>query len=102
MIRSLLPCTKEEAISACLEDVLSVPENSSAVVGSSPLVFIVASETKDQLEFETALQLLMRLWTRTCLGNTGVALDFLRQVQDANFPDWRQALKSRKWDLIVS
>jgi hypothetical protein len=102
MIRSLLPCSKQEAISACLEDVLRVPENSLAFIGSSPLVFIVASETKDSSEFEISLQLLLRLWTRTCLGNIGVALDFLRYIQHANFPDWRQALKSRKWDLIVS
>ncbi|KAJ5087218.1 hypothetical protein N7456_010834 [Penicillium angulare] len=102
LIRNLLPCSKKEAISACLKDVLRVPEHTSAAIGSTPLLFIVASETTQKTEFDTAFNLLMRLWTRSCLGNTGVALDFLRQIKEANFQDWRQALKLRKWDLIVS
>ena len=102
LMRSLIPCSKEGAISACLEDILRVPEHTSAAVGSTPLLFIIASETNDQPEFQRAFDLLMKLWTRTCLGNTGVALDFLHQIQEDDFPDWRQVLKLRKWDLIIS
>lgn len=101
-IRSLLYSTKDDAISACVENIMRVPEDSSPALGLSPLLFIVASETRNQTEFHLAFRRLNLLWERTCLGNIGMARELLERIRQANCLDWRQVLKPKKWDLIIS
>lgn len=101
-IRSLLHYTKDQAISVCMADITSVPEDSPSAVGSVPLLFIIASETRERTEFDIAFKRLERLWKETCLGNIGNALKLLQEIRQADSLDWREVLKPRACDFIVS
>lgn len=101
-IRSLLTMTKREAISACLRDIMSVPESSSCAVGLVPLLFVVATESRDRAECDAASQRLHDMLKTACLGNIASALELLKATQALNVADWRQILKGFGWDLIVT
>lgn len=101
-LRSLLGISKDEAISACVQDVLCVPDGSTCAVGLVPLLFIVASETKNQLEFDVASERLTAILKIACLGNIATTLQLLREMQRATSVNWRQVLKGYEWDLIVT
>lgn len=101
-IRHSLPLTKDEAISACLGSIMSVPDHTPHAVGLCPLLFIIATETRDENEFGTCLQRLDRLWRSTFLGNIRTAVNLLRMVQQGKSHHWRALLRLQKWDLIVS
>lgn len=101
-MRTLLVSTKVEAISACVRDMVCVPEDKSCAVGLVPLLFIVASETRNRTEFEIASQRLQAILKTACLGNIAPALELLQKTQQSNSGDWRQILKGFGWDLIIT
>ena len=101
-MRSLLVSTEAEAISACMRNMVCVPADQSCAVGLVPLLFIVASETRNQTEFEIASQRLQAILKRACLGNIAPALELLQKAQQVSSGDWRQILKGFGWDLIVT
>ena len=101
-MRSLLVSTKSQAISACVRDIVSVPDDRSCAVGLVPLLFIVATETGDRGEFEIASERLQAILKVACLGNVAPALELLQRVQQTDAGDWRQILRNFGWDLIVA
>jgi hypothetical protein len=101
-MRTLLPVTKRDAISACLKDMVCVPDDRSCVVGLVPLLFIVASETRNPSEFEIASRKLQGILNTACLGNIVPALVLLKKAQQTCSGDWRHVLKGFGWDLIVT
>ena len=101
-MRTLLVSTKVEAISACLRDMVCVPEDKTCAVGLVPLLFIMATETRIQTEFEIASQRLHAILKTACLGNIASALELLEKAQQTNSGDWRQILKGLGWDLIIT
>lgn len=101
-LRSLLMCTKDEAISECLRSMNGVSEESPSAVGLAPLLFIVASEASDKAQVTSALSRLRRLWRISCLGNLGTAVNLLETIEQLQPLDWREILASKSWDLIVS
>lgn len=101
-MRSLLIITKEEAISGCIQDMLCVPDEESCAVGLVPLLFIVASETRNRIEFDIASKRLAAILKIACLGNIATAIELLHKIQQTRSVDWRQILKESKYDLIVT
>lgn len=101
-MRSLLGVSKDEAISACVQDMLCVPDGSTCAVGLVPLLFIVASETRNLIEFNIASQRLTAILKIACLGNIATTLQLLGEMQQAVSVNWRQLLKTFEWDLIVT
>lgn len=101
-IQGLLPMTKLEAISSCMRDISQVPEESHCAIGMAPLLFIVASETRDADEFAMAAARLNRLQETARLGNLKTAWELLGKIKHSNGTDWRQTLRACNWDLIVS
>ncbi|KAL2418213.1 hypothetical protein ABEF95_004625 [Exophiala dermatitidis] len=101
-LRSLLPGGRDEAMSSCMAHISKVDEESLSAFGLAPLLFIVASESRDWLESCDALDRLARIWKKTGLGNLGTAVDLLSTIREEHIMNWRQVLKRRHWDLIVS
>ncbi len=101
-LRSLLPLAKDEAISRSIRDILCVPEDSPSAVGMVPLLFVVASLTKDLDEFNIVFGRLAALDESARLGQIHTACELLERIRPAIPSDWRQVVKDRKWDLIIS
>lgn len=101
-MRTLLVSTKVEATSAYLQDILCVPDDKSCTVGLVPLLFIVASETRNRTEFEIVSQRLQAILKTATLGHIAPMLELLQKTQQKHAGDWRQTLKSFGWDLIVT
>ena len=101
-IRTLIMVTKSEAISACILDMLQVPDNDDCTLGMVPLLFIVASETKDAAEFNTASARLSKILRDACLKNVGTTVELLQKIQRISTLNWRQVLKRSEWDLVVT
>ncbi len=101
-IRSLLSRSKDEAVTSCMADILKIQEGSPSIFGLAPLLFIVASESRDWTESNDAFDRLTRVWKKTGLGNLGTALDLLSTTREDRIMDWRKVLKGKHWDLIVS
>lgn len=101
-IHSLISITKDEAISACIQQTSLVLDEDPCVVGLVPLLFIVASETKISSEFELACIRLSTIFKSACLGNVGTTLELLQKMQRITSVHWRQILKICEWDLLVT
>ena len=100
-MRTLLGSSKPEAVSACFQDIMRVPEDETCVVGLVPLLFIVASESENDGEFAAASQRLRGILGTACLGNIGPALELLDMTRQDR-AEWRGTLKDFGWDLIVT
>ena len=101
-VRQLISLTKDETITNCMQDMLLIPDDSPFLVGLVPLLFIVAIETKDPGEFDTATKRLSTVFQSACLGNVGTALELLYKKQRISSLHWRQVLECCEWDLIVT
>ena len=100
-MRTLLATTKEDALSACVQEMQCVPDDQSCAVGLVPLLFIVASETRNLTEFNIGTQRLTRVFQTACLGNIVPTLELLHETRRTKTRDWREVLKAFHWDLIV-
>ncbi|KAL6242637.1 hypothetical protein RBB50_010283 [Rhinocladiella similis] len=101
-IQNLIALTKDEAISACIQATLSIPDDNPCSVGLVPLLFFVATETTSSTEFDIALKRLSAIFRTARLGNVGTALDLLAKMQRIKAVHWRQILKCCEWDLVVT
>jgi hypothetical protein len=101
-IRTLLLRTKHEAISCCMRDISSVPEDSNSAIGLAPILFIVATETHNSTEFEMAAARFSRLEKTSRLGNLNTARELLKMIKQDSTKDWRHVLRACNWDLIIS
>lgn len=101
-VRGLATLSKSDAISACLQDTHLVPAGDPSEVGLVPLLFIIASETKDDTEFDMASTRLSTIFQSAALGNVGMALELLYKMRRVKSLHWRQVLKVCEWDLVVT
>ena len=84
-----------------MEDILRVPEDNSGVVGLTPLLFIVASETTSKPEFDITITKLEALLKISGLANISRALDLFHKMEQPGSTHWRSLVRGFQWDLIV-
>lgn len=101
-LRKLVALTKDGALSACIQDTRLVPDGDPHVVGLVPLLFVVASETKISIDFESAATKLNSILQASSLGHVGRTLELLQKTQRINSLSWRQILQCCEWELIVT
>lgn len=101
-LRTLLGSSKEDEVSQCLVEICSVPHDRPCAVGLVPLLFLVAIETSDGNEHETAVERLQYIVNTACLGNVATALKLLQAQRQIKPENWRQLLRSLGWDIIIA
>jgi hypothetical protein len=104
---SMLPVSKEAAVTACLMEIGLVPCDSPEEAGLLPVLFIVACQTDNPEQMMMVLRRVTVLEAHVGLGNIQYAAALLREVwlrrmQSERWYDWRGLLATSNWDLIIT
>ncbi|KAI9732365.1 MAG: hypothetical protein M1834_001572 [Cirrosporium novae-zelandiae] len=100
-------CSKEDAISHCLETIRGIPEGDYCESALVLPLFLAGCETTDLTQFKVVVKRLLVLEQNIGIGNIGKAREVVQRVWESSATfsqrkDWFEVLRELGWDLIVT